>query len=412
MSGLVAGTSTTPGRLRLLRTAIVALAALLAVIGTYAATQATAGTDAITEESEPLVVDAVAIYSAIARANTVAAQAFLSGGLEPAAQVERYDAAVREAGRLLADSATRVRSSGSSAEAITTLTEQLPVYTSLIASARANNRQGLPVGSAYLTEADHLARTLLLPAADRLLAEERHHLAVDYSAAKAHSLFVLAAGLALALAGVLGITQRFLFHRTQRILNAGLLASSVVLLLLVATVGTTVLLQQARFADARREGTDPLDRAAHARIAALMQKSDEILILVSRSESAEFEADFQAGVARLLGTGGKPGLLRPGGAAEEAAEAYVADHAQMMEMLADGDHSGAVGLATSSDGSAFETLDEVTANEVSQAEQRFTDEIGNTEMLLSVMVVLIPIGCILIGVLAVVGIRPRLEEYR
>ncbi|CAM3691079.1 hypothetical protein [Smaragdicoccus niigatensis] len=416
LSEFVGGVRTTPGRLRLLRAITVGLVVLLAVVGTLAAAQATAGTKAVTGTSEPLVVDAVAIYSSVADANTVAAQAFLSGGLEPAPQVARYDADLREAGRRLADSATRVSSNSRPADAIRTLSEQLPVYAGLIQAARANNRQGLPVGSAYLSEADRLARTVMLPAADQLLAEEQQQLADDYSTAKARPLLALTALLALALAGVLGATQIFLSQRTRRTLNRGLVASSAVLVVLILVVGVITLLQSLSFADARRDGTDPLDRAAHARIAALVQESDESLILVRRSSSADFEADFQAEHAKLLGSGGEPALLDRGSDAAKAEEAYAATHEQLMNTLAAGDYNGAVALELSTapmgGASAFAALDSAISTEVSDAQQQFTDAVADTETMMSALVVLIPIGCILIGVLAVLGIRPRLEEYR
>jgi hypothetical protein len=53
---------------------------------------------------------------------------------------------------------------------------ELPVYSGLIETARANNGQGFPVGAAYLREASDLRRARILPAAGRLYAAEAQRL--------------------------------------------------------------------------------------------------------------------------------------------------------------------------------------------------------------------------------------------
>ena len=52
--------------------------------------------------------------------------------------------------------------------AVADISAQLAAYTGLVESARANNRQGLTIGSAYLREASSLMQTALLPGAERI----------------------------------------------------------------------------------------------------------------------------------------------------------------------------------------------------------------------------------------------------
>src|SRR5205823_2978057 len=64
--------------------------------------------------------------------------------------------------------------------ATATLTRQLPEYTGLVEAARANNRQGFPVGAAYLRRASKLMRDQLLPAAERLYVVNADRMNTDY----------------------------------------------------------------------------------------------------------------------------------------------------------------------------------------------------------------------------------------
>ena len=59
------------------------------------------------------------------------------------------------------------------------MSTQLPVYTGLVETARVYNRQGLPLGAAYLREASGLMRDKLLPAAKQLYRTETGRLADD-----------------------------------------------------------------------------------------------------------------------------------------------------------------------------------------------------------------------------------------
>ena len=52
--------------------------------------------------------------------------------------------------------------------AMAQISAQLAAYTALVESARANNRQGFVIGSAYLREASSLMQTSLLPGAEKV----------------------------------------------------------------------------------------------------------------------------------------------------------------------------------------------------------------------------------------------------
>jgi hypothetical protein len=413
---LLPALDTTPGRLALLRAALIVLALLLAVSSTVTAVLAANGTRTLTHATEPLLVNAESIYSGLADADTTAAQAFLSGGLEPAAQSLRYTADIDRVGDQLAQAAGRAGQSGPAADAIRTLATALPVYSGLIQSARANNRQGLPVGASYLGQASTLSRKQMLPAADQLLTIEQHQTVAGYDAARASTPLLVTGGIAVALLLTLLVTQLWLTRRTRRLLNVGLLAATVTLLLAAALTAGILELQRHRLATAQRTGSTPVAAAARARIAALVEHGDDSLTLVSRSTSAAYEKDFAAAQASLLGDASHPGLLPPGSQARSLEQAYLVRHNQVRALDDGGNYNAAVAAATSTapDGAetAFAALDAELTQTVTTAQSRFTSAAGHAGSGLTLLEFLAPLLALIICALSILGIRARLEEYR
>jgi len=416
LATILPAADTTPGKLRLLRAALVILALLLAVVATVSVTLAANGTHATTRSAEPLLVNAETIYSSLADADTTAAQAFLSGGLEPSNQTARYTADIDRVGSQLAQAAGRAGQSGAAAEAVRTLATQLPVYTGLIQSARANNRQGLPVGASYLGQASSLLRGTMLPAADRLLAVEQKQLAADYLAARADTWLIVTAAIAALLLIVLVIAQLFLLRRTRRVLNPGLLAASITLLILAGVAAAVMLVQHHHLTTAQRDGSNPVGAAAHARITALIQHGDDSLTLVSRGTSAAYEKDFAAAQTALLGDATHPALLPPGSPARALEQNYLTAHTKVRTLDDGGSYNAAVTLDTSTGtggaAAAFTALDNALTDNVTAAQARFTSAASHADSGLTVLTLLAPLLALIVCVLSILGIRARLEEYR
>ena len=139
--------------------------------------------------SEPLSLDAQQIYARLSDANDAATTAFLTGGLEPAAARQRYQADISAAagGLQHVDRPRRRRQprcGPGPARAGPRICRSTPGE---IETARAYNRLGLPLGAAYLREASTLMRGTLLPAAQGLYGAEnaslRHQRPGDRTAA-------------------------------------------------------------------------------------------------------------------------------------------------------------------------------------------------------------------------------------
>ena len=128
--------------------------------------------------TEPLANAAQGLYSSLSIADAAVTSSFISGAIEPLAVRDRYNQAIGDASNALV-TATYWVSSGDveSLQLLTEMSRYLAVYTDLIATARANDNVGNPVGVAYLREASALTQNTILPLAERLYAEQERAVA-------------------------------------------------------------------------------------------------------------------------------------------------------------------------------------------------------------------------------------------
>jgi hypothetical protein len=308
----------TPGRLT-------ALMLLLTLLGLVAGTATVVGVvqraalvDGVGHGSGPLSLQAQQLYRSLSDADATAAAAFLSHGIEPAQLRQRYEDDITAAAAALS-----AITAGAQTERgpIDQLATQLPVYTGLVATARADNRAGYPLGAAYLREASGLMRVRLLPAAQRLYESETARLRADRSGGAQFPW--LAVPLLLLMTGGLALTQRYLARRTHRLLNAGLAVATGVAVLMLGWTSLSWAAVQGHLDAGRRTGSAELDLLAKARTAALTARADEALTLVARGGRADFEQGFADNLRQLVGGDGdrSGGLL--GQAADRATDPKV-----------------------------------------------------------------------------------------
>ena len=400
----------TPGRMALV--AVVLIAAPLAV-GVAASTTVTDRRDqleTLRSHTEPLADAAQQIYNALSIANTTAATTFLSGGVEPSDVRDRYDAAIGQATAGLVTASNGVSPNDvRSLTLLTDLSNQLAVYTGMIATARANNRAGRPIGVAYLSEASALMQREILPSAEQLYRTQAE--AVMSSERSAGPFRAVIAGSLLAL-GMLVVAQVALTKRSHRRLNPGLLFASVLMAVLVVWLWVAGLLSARAAVGARTEGAEPLGTAVTARILAEQARADEILGLLKRGSDTQSETNFEARTAQLSQTLDRD---RVDGAAD-ALGGWVRSHDDIRRRLAGGDYLGAVAVARDDDPQhstvQFSRLDTALRDDITRLRDRQRDEITHAYAALS----LLGPGAAAIGVLAALavaaGIWPRLNEYQ
>ncbi|WP_351227722.1 hypothetical protein [Streptomyces sp. NPDC002133] len=422
-----AAATTEPGRLRIIGAVLAALVVAFGAVTAFEIADRASAADAVVNRSQPLSADAASIYRSLADADTAAASGFLAGAQEPAEVRERYRKDISNASLLLVKAAANTDGSTESGRFIATLNEQLPRYTGLIERARANNRQGLPLGGAYLRYANQQMTSELLPAAQKLYEAETARLDEDHGDARLWPFLSLAIGVGAL--GVLVWAQRRNYHRTNRVFNHGLLAAtaaSTVVLLWLA-VGHTVA--RTELNDARAHGQESLKVLNDARINSLKARANENLTLVARGavltadgKSDKYETDYTSGMDRLSDSLGRARTLADDGegrtpvaAAVSAVSEWKSRHKSASDTDKAGDYEGALAKVIGekeSTGQSFDRVDNALEQALAHEQAEFTKSAEDGRGALTAL----PVGAAVLAVLgavgAVLGIGRRLSEYR
>src|SRR5216683_1927192 len=127
---------TTPGRLRLFFAGLVALCLMWGAVAAWAVSQRGSAASEVVATSEPLSLDGQQICRSLSDADATAATAFLSGGLEPLAVRNRYQADIAQAASRL-ESATAAAGHSAARADLVTLSTDLPGYAGEVETARA-----------------------------------------------------------------------------------------------------------------------------------------------------------------------------------------------------------------------------------------------------------------------------------
>jgi hypothetical protein len=414
---------TTPGRLQLILGMLLTLGLLTGLVAGLAGNATRGGTTDLGGRAQPLFAEAETIYSALADADTTAAQAFLAGGLEPAPLSRRYQADLDRATAALSSAARRTPEGSASADAVRELSSGVAQYAALVATARADNRQGLPVGASYLAAASRLDRETLLPRAQSLFDTAQSEVDDGFGDATSAGWLVLLVVLLLALFIALIWTQLQLSHTTHRTFNLRLLAATVLTVALAVIAGVTFIAQNHHLNRAANEGSAPMKSLAEARIQALELRADEALSLVARNGGGTGEDAWTAGSKQLTEPGGPMsngayGALDPalGASMDQAVtdfRAYAAQHTKVHDLDSGGDYDGAVRLAIGAGTTTpFEAVRGALDTAFTGRKAVFTQQIEAADRGLGLFTVLGPVLALAVCALAAAGLRPRIEEYR
>jgi hypothetical protein len=412
--------------------------ALLAVLfGALTVTQVVQSSDAassVVNHSQPLSDDAAQIFHSLADADTTAATGFLQAGDETAAVQKQYNDDVKTASTLLAQAAASTSASDPGQQEIRQLNSQLPVYTGLVEDARSNDRQGLPLGGAYLRFASGQLQNTMLVEAQALYSAESARLHQDYSDAQA--LPWAAIGLGLVTLAALVWAQIRLFRQTNRVFNIGLVAATgaTAVALLWLVTAQSVSASDLRASDSR--GAAPLQVLNEARIKALQCRGAENLNLVARGSTDAYENAWSADSAKLAGkngylaeatsmTGADPAAQQPIRAAAAAFTTWQQRHDKAKAANDSGNYTtavnatigttgtvGAPGSTAGTTSAAFGVLDSNLNSAISQERANFhslaSSGRGDTALLAE--------GAGLLALLAaagaLLGINRRAAEYR
>ncbi|GAA3866652.1 hypothetical protein GCM10022227_25180 [Streptomyces sedi] len=381
MRRLRAAFGTEPGRLRLIGLALAGLLLLFGVTTYWQSADRAEAARTARETSQPLSRNAADIYRYLADANTTAASGFLAGADEPRSVRNRYVRHIANASELLASAAGHGQDSALSAVLIARLNAELPRYTGLVETARANDRQRLPLGSAYLRYADERMQDTLLASADELYRLETARYRADL--AQARSWPWLSIGLGVACVGALGWAQRRHYLRTHRVLNPGLVAATTAAGVLLLWVAGGHLMASSALQEAESGPGRALTTLSDARTEALLARGSENLTLVARGGDSTFDEEYISSMDRLLAPPdrARAGLLLLALAQTEgesrtavkeaigAARVWEHRHEEARRFEMEGDYDGAIRQVIGNAGSTGESFDRVN-NKLTDAVDR------------------------------------------
>ncbi|WP_228000000.1 hypothetical protein [Nocardia australiensis] len=402
--------ATTPGAIGAVLVISVVLCVLSGLVSANQLSGKVARRDAVLERAEPLAFAAQSLYVALSAADASAAAAFLSGGIETPEVRGRYQQALADAAAALAD-ATTGASDQDTRTIVARITADLPAYTGLVEAARANNRQGFPVGSAYLREASTLMQTSLLPNAEQLTTNRFASVRRDQHDIGALPLTGLALLLLLVIGG--GVASMLLLRWTNRRVNLGLIVATAVTALVLLWSAAATLAASNALDTGASGASSRFEALAQARILAQQARTDETLQLITRGDITAGEQDFtehSTALAARLNS-----VVAPDSAAAQALTNWRTGHRRQKDLYEAANFPAAVeqaiGSGPDNSASRFAELDNALRDNLVQVRQELRDDVDSAGAALRFS----PSGSLLLMVFAAVavsaGLWPRLEEF-
>ncbi|TCO48687.1 hypothetical protein EV646_104509 [Kribbella antiqua] len=399
----------TPGRMR----ALLILAAVMSVVFGAAAAQGFSQSEGALTRAEANAAQLVriqAIHTNLVSANADATNAFLVGGLEPPEQRQHFVDSMAEAARLIAEAAT---AQPADKDALGALNQTLITYDGLIEQARANNRQGLPIGSQYLKDANALLQNDSLPLVKALVQANEERVGTEFDGVGNGNIWLLTGGLLTLV--VFGFTLRWLARRTHRYINLPIAAGAVLVLLTTLIGGFALAGASSDAADTHQGAYDQTLALSRARIAAYDARSNESLTLIARGSGDAYEQAYQESARVVDDQLSKVDGV--GATLEQQWKDYKEIHAGIRTTDTGGNWEKAVDMAIGRDPQvssvkAFSAFDENSATQLkSTSGEVHTELISARDGLPPIGWLGLPIG-IAAALLAAWGMSQRLGEYR
>jgi hypothetical protein len=333
------GLQGTPGHLRV-AAGVAILAAIVAGFGGGFALWERSSALSEAQESAANLVLIQGVRTNLAQADADASNAFLTFGLEPQAQQQDYARSLAAASKDLTAAARGA--DAADAAVLAEVNDKLTTYAGYIESARANNRQGLPVGANYLTVGSDLLRGKggILEQLSQVADHEQER--VDDAHGRA-SLAVLW----FALAAILGVgalvgVQVWLARRSRRILNLPAALASALLVVVLVGAALLMAVAQSQAEDVRNGDYARATALGEARVDAFDAKSEEAVTLIRRGSGTDADTEwteaYNDSVAAIQRAGRDDPLL-------DRLLAYENLHKAIRTLDMDGNWEGAVDRA-------------------------------------------------------------------
>lgn len=398
---------TTPGVIGVIALVVVACCVIAGVVCAAELNGRIDERNKVLNSSEPFAHAAQNLYAALSAADAAAATAFLSGGIETDAMRAQYQRALADASSALADT-TAGAGDVQTRTALAEISAQLAAYTALVEAARANNRQGFVIGSAYLREASSLMQTSLLPGAEKIYTG---NLATVEKGQRAIGSLPIASLALLTLALVaIGIGSVILYRRTNRQFNIGLVVAAATVVLVIGWIVVATQLASNEVENSRTEGTAKFEQLAKARILAQQARTVETLELITRGDITAAEKTFhdQLDELRTLDDAAPQ-------ATRDAVYRWAASHEKQAEAYRAGDYPLAVAQAIGADPAASAAQFAAVESGLREAIERTRETLRDRVAAAGAWLAWSPTGTLILMIVAasaaVVGLWPRLKEF-
>lgn len=419
--------ASTPARLSALRAVFIALALVFAVGGSYGVNRRADAIGEVRSAARQLLA-LQDIEVRVVHADAIASSSYLRSGQEDPAQRTAYLDEIAAAGDGLV--AASGAATASDLEQLSVASRLLGSFVGLVEQARANNRQGFPVGATYQRQANAIVSNTDPDVPDIVsslrAAEASQRAQINSSLATAHRAGAWLQLTGWALMAAVVAASLWMARTFRRVVNVPIAAAGVVLLLLMVFGGS----RQARAVDDADAAVGTqltgADRAAQARAAAFEARSQEALTLINRGNGAANEANWQRGndvvtkeIASGLGDEADAATAAAGSVAATYAS-YQQAHRDIRALDDGGDWDAAVAVSLGRQPTpggadavkAFDDFDRAVGGIVTVKGDSASARLGDAVAPLRPLRNVVAIAGLLFAALTAWGCGQRLREYR
>jgi hypothetical protein len=435
--------ATVPGRLKFSRTATIAAALLFAALAYFSYTDLRNAIQTIGHDTVPSIIAAEKVRATLADANANAVNFFLANETDDGPSWIAYRREMDDVQDNLIIAAQNITFGEEERQPIREMMTQLAVYERLIGQARAHRQNDFHPD---LEAAEQVMRDKILNAAFALDKANFDHLSATYAAHRSSFGGKVAPAIAggVLLFALLFSTQLFLAQRTRRTLNPGLVVATAALIVCALYAVSIFPKVENSLVTAKEDAFDSMHALWRARATAFDANADESFYLLDHGkddQQAVWTKRFNEKTA-LLSAGDPDKAWRyaqrgtrfngylgdelanitfPGekDAAMQAMKAWVAymDIDQQIRRLdASGQYKEAlaldIGTQPGDSNWAFAQFDDALMKTLEINQQAFDNEIAHAFNLLSHFVYALIAAVVIIIAAIVIGIKPRLDEYR
>ena len=427
---------TSPGQLMVTLSACIIGAVIMGLASWHSYTGLRHSVQTVGKDTVPSIVAAQHIRSLLADANANVMNAILTR--EPAGGpfMKEYRREINDATGELVTAIQNITYGDEEKTPLLTIMQNLSEYQRFVGAISTKS------GDAEINDilaANALMRDKVLTAAAALDQANFKHLDETYSAHKSQLFMSVAPyvfGLILLL-GALGWTQVLLFKKTHRVISPGFAAATVVTIVFALYSGFMLKSTESALKVAKADAFDSIHALWKARAIAYDANADESLYLIYHGHGDAQEkstAAFRSKVNEILNNNGKNNAQYGGFLGEELANItfegekevatesvttfaeYLKIDGKIRELEKSGQYKEAlalnIGTKPGESNWAYDRFDKALGKTIDMNQKEFDRNVSKAFSKLNVFPYVLGIVLIVVIAASIVGMKPRLDEYR